>query len=360
MKTVKVDVISGFLGAGKTTLIKKLLGGAFGTEKVVLIENEFGEIGVDGAFLRDSGIAIKEINAGCICCSLVGNFRASMKSLIATYAPDRILIEPSGVGKLSDIVVAIENVDEPLRVNVLATVVDGLKGAMYLRNFGEFFTNQVASASVIILSKTDKMTPDAIDAMVALIRTINPTAPITSTPLSSFTPQELLALLEKKTGLASELHELLMKEHAEVVANEEREEAEHAHEHDHEHGTHESHEEDEGDVHEEHHHEHHHDGEHDADEVFDNLGIETAQLITREELETFLTYLAQAQDIGVVLRSKGVLPTASGDWLYFDYVNGDWEIRTGKPDLGGRLCVIGSGLDTKAIEAMFLKGCRRA
>ena len=380
-KTIKIDVISGFLGAGKTTLIKKLLSGAYQKEHVVLIENEFGEIGVDGAFLKDSGIEIKEINAGCICCSLVGNFSESMIELVNKFNPDRIIIEPSGVGKLSDIVVAINNVDLPLQINVLATVVDGKKCKMYLKNFGEFFTNQVAAASTIILSKTDKITAEQIDEDVQLIRSINPTAPITTTPLTEFTSEEVLALCEKKVGLADELKELIDKEHEEVM-KEEEEHHHHHHHHDddddddeeccchHHHDDddddeecccHEHHEAHGEDVHEEHAHEHahehHHHHGHDADEVFDNIGLETAASITKSQLEKFLNYLANDESIGIVLRSKGVLK-GEGTWYYFDFVNGDWEIREGQPDYTGRLCVIGSHLKEHEIEEYFLKGCR--
>ena len=342
---IKVDVISGFLGAGKTTLIKKLFESSLKDEHVVLIENEFGEIGIDGSFLKDAGIDIKEINSGCICCSLVGDFAASIKEVIARFNPSRIIIEPSGVGKLSDIVNAIENVDADLTLNILATVVDGTKAKIYMKNFGEFFNNQVETANTIIVSKTDKMQEDKILTVVDQLKEKNEHALIITTAINLLDSNKLLETLEKSVSLRQELYEQMMEEH-------------HHHEHHHDEEEcccgHHHHDED-GDEDEcccGHHHDHEH--HHHADEVFVSWGKETPLSFTYEQLEKFLNELANNEEVGMVLRSKGILKASDNDsWYYFDYVAGDYDIRLGEPDVTGRICVIGSKLDTKKIEQLF-------
>ncbi len=404
---VKIDVISGFLGAGKTTLIKKLFESGFGGDKIVLIENEFGEIGIDGGFLKESGIEIKEINSGCICCSLVGDFATSMKEVISTYQPDRIIVEPSGVGKLSDIINAIKEVDEDLKLNILATVVDGSKAKVYLKNFGEFFINQVDSADTVIINKVDKLDDAKMVEVVNLIKEKNPHANIITTPLNELSGQKLLEILEEKASLAELLIEELKHEHNEHCGchhhHEEHDEhcgCHHHHEEDHEHdehcGCHHHHEEhnehcgchhhhEEHDEHcgchhhheEDHEHDehcgcHHHHEEHDehcgchhhheeghhhhADEVFTSWGLETPLAISRSELEKFLNILSSDESLGVVIRAKGILKASdSENWYYFDYVSGDYEIRFGSPDYTGRICVIGSKLNEQKIEELFLR-----
>ena len=337
---VKIDVISGFLGAGKTTLIKKLFESGFGGDKIVLIENEFGEIGIDGGFLKESGIEIKEINSGCICCSLVGDFATSMKEVIETYHPDRIIVEPSGVGKLSDIINAIKDVDADLRLNILATVVDGSKAKVYLKNFGEFFINQVDSADTVIINKVDKLDSEKIVEVVNLIKEKNPHANIITTPLNELSSQKLLAILEEKASLAELLMEELKHEHESACGCHHH----HDEEHDGDCGCHHHHDE-------EHHHHHHH-----ADEVFTSWGLETPLAITKEELENFLNALASDESLGTVIRAKGILKACDNElWYYFDYVSGDYEIRLGAPDYTGRVCVIGSKLDEHKIEELFTK-----
>lgn len=359
---VKIDVISGFLGAGKTTLIRKLFESAFKNEKVVMIENEFGEIGIDGSFLKDSGIQIKEINAGCICCSLVGDFSSSIRELIDTYHPDRIIIEPSGVGKLSDIIAAVEHVGiDTLKLNILATVVDGPKAKMHLKNFGEFFLNQVESANTVLISKTDKMTEQQIDEVSDLIREKNTHANIVTTPIHHFDSLSLLGILESHASLKMEMiHE------AEEEAQQERHHHEHKcchdHEHHHEHEggcCHEHHHEHEEGCCHEHHHEHEegccHEHHHDADEIFSSWGKETARSFSYDELSSFLDALKTDESLGMVLRAKGVLKAKDSDaWYYFDYVSGDYEIRRGNPDYTGRIVVIGSKIDEKKIASLLL------
>ena len=379
---IKVDIISGFLGAGKTTLIKKLFEDAFKNERIVLIENEFGEIGVDGAFLKDSGIKIKEINSGCICCSLVGDFTSSMKEVVSKYNPERIIIEPSGVGKLSDIVSAVLKVDLPLSVNILATVVDGTKCRLYMKNFGEFFNNQVESADTIIISKTDKMTDEQIDAVVLLLKEKNKQANIVTTPIQKLDGVKLLNVLETKTSLKEDLIKDLQKsihekeEHEHECHCHDDEDEEHKHEchcHDdedeeHEHECHCHDDEDEEHEHEchchddedeEHEHEchcHHHHHDHDADEVFTSWGIETPKAVSKIELDKFLHTLATNTDLGIIVRAKGILKANDANtWYYFDYVMGDYEIRTGNADYTGRICVIGSKLNSEKVEKLFFE-----
>ena len=358
----KIDIISGFLGAGKTTLIKKLLQEALNGQKVVLIENEFGEIGIDGGFLKDAGIQITEMNSGCICCSLVGDFGAALKKVVEQYNPDRIIIEPSGVGKLSDVIAAVMNVagEIDLDLNSFVTVADATKCKMYMKNFGEFYNNQVESANTIILSRTQGMKEEKLAQAVSMIQEKNAKAKIITTPWDELTGEQILAVMEQGHSLAEELMEEAMKLH-------EEEEHEHHHHHDHD--------DDECDCHEHHHdhdeHEHHHDhdehGEectcgchdhdhhhhHHADEVFTSWGKETPRKYTKEELDEILVKLSEETEFGIILRAKGMLPAADGTWLYFDLVPGEYEIRNGAPDYTGRLCVIGSKMDTDKLEKLF-------
>ncbi len=376
---VKVDVISGFLGAGKTTLIKKIFESVLKKEKVVLIENEFGEIGIDGTFLKESGIQIKEINAGCICCSLVGDFATSMDEVISKYNPERIIIEPSGVGKLSDIVNAVLKLKEELQINILATVVDGLKTKMYLKNFGEFFNNQVEAANTIVISKTDKMSEEAIMEVVNLVKEKNDHATIITTPINELDSEQLLKVLESKVSLKEDL----IKEMAYVHEHEDDDDDDeccchHDHEHHHDdddecccHHDHEHHHDDDDECCCHHDHEHHHDDDdeccchhdhehhhhHHADEVFTSWGKETPKSVSRKELEDFLNALASDESLGIIVRSKGVLKANDNEkWYYFDYVSGDYEIRLGNPDYNGRIVVIGSKLNEEKIEKLFFKG----
>ena len=373
---IKIDVISGFLGAGKTTLIKKLFESKLKNEKVVLIENEFGEIGVDGSFLKNSGVQIKEINSGCICCSLVGDFSKSMKELVENYAPDRIIIEPSGVGKLSDIIKAIEKVDEPLKINIVATVVDGGKCKMYYKNFGEFYDDQVKQANTIIVSKADKLTNDKVLAAVELIKSLNPHATVVTTPVTELEADKLLEVLEGDTHNVDALLKSLELDEHDVHGHcchhdhddDDGDEHDHCchHDHDdddedeHDHCCHHDHDDDDEDEHDHccHHehgeHEHHH--HHHADEVFTSWGVETPVSFTKEKLEAALKTLCDENaGLGVILRAKGVVKAAdNGKWYYFDLVAGDYEIRLGEPDYTGKLCVIGSKIDEKKIENLFL------
>ena len=373
----KIDIISGFLGAGKTTLIKKLLQEALNGQKVVLIENEFGEIGIDGGFLKDAGIQITEMNSGCICCSLLGDFGAALKKVVEQYHPDRIIIEPSGVGKLSDVIAAVMNVagEIDLDLNSFVTVADATKCKMYMKNFGEFYNNQVESANTIILSRTQGMKEEKLAQAVSMIQDKNAKAKIITTPWDELTGEQILAVMEQGHSLAEELMEEAMKLH-------EEEEHEHHHHHhdddDHEHEHHHHHhdnDDDECDCHEHHHehdeHEHHHDhdehGEectcgchdhdhhhhHHADEVFTSWGKETPRKYTKEELDEILVKLSEETEFGIILRAKGMLPAADGTWLYFDLVPGEYEIRNGAPDYTGRLCVIGSKMDTDKLEKLF-------
>lgn len=333
----KIDIISGFLGAGKTTLIKKLLQEALNGQKVVLIENEFGEIGIDGGFLKDAGIQITEMNSGCICCSLVGDFGAALKKVVEQYHPDRIIIEPSGVGKLSDVIAAVMNVagEIDLDLNSFVTVADATKCKMYMKNFGEFYNNQVESANTIILSRTQGMKEEKLAQAVSMIQDKNAKAKIITTPWDELTGEQILAVMEQGHSLAEELMEEAMKLH-------EEEEHEHHHDHD-EHG-----EECTCGCHDHDHHHHHH-----ADEVFTSWGKETPRKYTKEELDEILVKLSEETEFGIILRAKGMLPAADGTWLYFDLVPGEYEIRNGAPDYTGRLCVIGSKMDTDKLEKLF-------
>lgn len=344
----KIDIISGFLGAGKTTLIKKLLAEAFTGEKVVLIENEFGEIGIDGGFLKESGIEIREMNSGCICCSLVGDFGTSLKEVITTYAPDRILIEPSGVGKLSDVIKAVENVKDvvDIALNSYTTVVDVNKCKMYLRNFGEFYSNQVESAGAIILSRTDVAKESKVEEAVEMLRKMNEKAAIITTPIAQLDGKKLLEAMEHVESLEEEMlhdHEHDHHDH------------EHNHHHDHEHDHHHEHDEhcDCGCHDHEHHHDHDHHGHHHADEVFTSWGRETVKKYNKEEIKVKLDALNAEEFYGTVLRAKGMVAGDDGQWIYFDMVPGEQEVRTGEAEYTGRICVIGSQLKEDALEELF-------
>ena len=325
----KIDIISGFLGAGKTTFIKKLLKEAIAGEKVVLIENEFGEIGIDGGFLKDSGIEIREMNSGCICCSLVGDFGRSLNEVLTKYTPDRVIIEPSGVGKLSDVMKAVCDVAGEIDVvlNGSVTVVDAQKCKMYMKNFGEFFNNQIESAGTIVLSRTDVADADKVAQCVEMIREKNPKAAIVTTPIDKLTGEQLLEIIEKPTD---DMAEKLLEEVKE--------------------GHHHHHDDDDEECCCGHHH-HHHD--HDADEVFTSWGLETNRTITKEKLESLLQELAHSEKYGQVLRAKGMLPDADGTWYYFDLVPEETEIRTGAPIYTGKVCVIGSNLKEDELKAAF-------
>ena len=347
VRMTKIDIISGFLGAGKTTFIKKLLEEAIAGEKVVLIENEFGEIGIDGGFLQDSGIEIREMNSGCICCSLVGDFGRSLNEVLTKYAPDRVIIEPSGVGKLSDVMKAVCDVAGEIDVtlNGSVTVVDAQKCKMYMKNFGEFFNNQIESAGTIVLSRTDVADADKVAQCVELLREKNPKAAIVTTPIKTLTGAQLLEIIEKPADdMAAELLEEVRHHHHH---HDEDEECGCGHEHHHHH-----HDEDEecGCGHEHHHHHHH---GHDADEVFTSWGLETSRKISREKLESILHELANTDRYGQVLRAKGMLPDEEGTWHYFDLVPEETEIRTGAPIYTGKVCVIGSNLKEDALKAAF-------
>ncbi len=371
----KVNVISGFLGAGKTTLIKKLLDEALKGEKIVLIENEFGEIGIDGGFLKDAGVEISEMNSGCICCSLVGDFGEALKKVMEQFHPDRILIEPSGVGKLSDVIRAVQDVaaqTPEMELGCAVTVADAGKAKTYLKNFGEFYANQVQYAGAIILSRTQKLDGEKLEAAVALLREKNESAPIVTTPWDQLTGGQLLAAMEKGNTLAADL---LAEEEACPVCgghhhhhdHEDGHECgcghHHDHEHHHEQGEHEchhSHEEHDGCHHEHHDHEccghdhghHHHHHGHDADEVFASWGAETTHTFTAEKLESILTGLDSGK-YGAVLRAKGIVSAGDGAWLHFDYVPEEHQVRTGPADYTGRLCVIGGKLDEAGLKALF-------
>ena len=365
----KIDIFSGFLGAGKTTLIKKLIKESFAGQKVVLIENEFGEIGIDGGFLKESGIQINELNAGCICCSLVGDFRAALQQVVEQYHPDRIVIEPSGVGKLSDVTRAVEGVAEHLDVqlNSFVTVADVNKVKMYMKNFGEFYDDQISHASCIILSRTQTASEEKIAAAVAMLREKNPTATIVTTAWDALTGEQILNAMSTKDDFKAELIAMAAKANEEHAHEDEEEEHEHHHHHYDENGVctcghhHHDHDEEEHEHHHDedghcccgHHHHHHHDG-HDADEVFTSWGVETAKKIAKADIEHALTELDTGK-YGMILRSKGIVDGGADGWLEFDYVPGEWEVRSRGADVGGKLVVIGSKLDEKAIAGLF--GC---
>ena len=401
IKMTKIDVVSGFLGAGKTTLVKKLLKEALKDEQVVLIENEFGEIGIDGGFLKDAGIEIKEMNSGCICCSLVGDFGASLKEVLDKYHPDRILIEPSGVGKLSDVVGAIKDAElEDVELNSAVAVVDASKCKMYIKNFGEFFVNQVEHAGTIILSRTAGMKDEKLNTAVEMLREYNKTATIITTPWDELDGKDIEATIEGKVDLAKQLMEEVHEahehhhEHGEGCTcgchDHDHEEHHHEHEehhHDHDHEEHEHHHHEHGENctcgchdhdHEEHHHDHDHEehehhhhehgegctcgchdhdhhGHHHADEVFTSWGYETHQKYSKEDVENILEELDDNKKYGMVLRAKGMVNDTEGGWIYFDYVPGESNVRAGSPQVTGSFCVIGSGLNEDALKVLFSK-----
>ena len=370
----KIDIISGFLGAGKTTLIKKLIEEAFTGEKLVLIENEFGEIGIDGGFLKDSGINITEMNSGCICCSLVGDFGTALAEVLEKYAPDRIIIEPSGVGKLSDVIKAVLGVKEKVAedsvvLNSFTTVADATKCKMYMKNFGEFYNNQVEHAGTIVLSRTGNMKEDKLQACIDLIRTQNTEASIITTPWDQINGKQILDAMEKKNDLVKELleEEDVCPECGHHHEHGEECDHEHHHHHDHNHDHHHDHEHHHDHDHEhEHHHEHdenctcgchdhdHHHHHHHADEVFSSIGIETAHKYTEAELKDILDKLANDKvQLGTILRSKGIVASEEGEWYHFDLVPGEYEVRRGAADYTGRICVIGSKLDEDGLRDLF-------
>ena len=391
----KVDIISGFLGAGKTTLISKLLKEALKDEQVVLIENEFGEIGIDGGFLKDSGVEIREMNSGCICCSLVGDFGTSLKEVVDKYHPDRIIIEPSGVGKLSDVIKAVKDlhIENEIRLNSASTVADASKVKVYMKNFGEFFNNQIENAGTVVLSRTDITDTAKIQKDVEMIREKNPKAAIVTTPLAELGGSQLLEIIEKRDTMLDDLLEEVREshhhhdddddcccghdhDHEHHHDHDEDEEHEHHHHHDHDddcccgHDDEHHHDHDEDEEHEHHHHhdhdddcccghdhdhEHHH--HHHADEVFTSWGMETIVPVTKDQLEDILKRLAETKEFGDVLRAKGMLPTENpGEWLYFDLVPEQYEIRDGKPDYTGKVCVIGASLKEEELNKVFGRG----
>ena len=360
----KVDIISGFLGAGKTTLISKLLKEALNGEQVVLIENEFGEIGIDGGFLKDSGVEIREMNSGCICCSLVGDFGTSLKEVVDKYHPDRIIIEPSGVGKLSDVIKAVKDlhIENEIKLNSASTVADASKCKVYMKNFGEFFNNQIEHAGTIILSRTQNISEEKLNKAIELIRQLNPNAHIITTPWDDIEGTQILGAMENVTNLELEM----------LAEAAEKAHAEHEHHHHdgeccgHDHDEHEHHHHD-GECcghdhdheHEHHHHDgecgcgHHHEGHHHADEVFTSWGTETPNKYDKATLDDILDTLANSDEFGRILRAKGMLPTQEGTWMYFDLVPGEYEIREGKPDFTGRICVIGAELKEDELKKLF-------
>ena len=379
----KIDIFSGFLGAGKTTLIKKMLNEAYTGEKLMLIENEFGEIGIDGGFMQDAGIEVTEMNSGCICCSLVGDFGTALKKALEEYHPDRILIEPSGVGKLSDVIRAVQGVKEDgcdAVLNGFTTVVDANKCKMYMKNFGEFFNDQIENAGCIVLSHTDRMSDQKIEQCVALIREHNETATVVVTPWTELSGEQLLEAMERKDTIEAELERL---EHEHHHHHDEDCGCDHAHDHEHHHHhdeecdcgcehhhdhEHHHHHDDEHDHHHEHHehgetcscgcdhdhdhdHEHHH--HHHADEVFESFGCETTKKFTKDEIADCLNELQNAVQYGIILRAKGIVPGADGQWIHFDYVPGESDIRNGSASVIGRLCVIGSHIDKHEIAELF-------
>ena len=370
----KVTIISGFLGAGKTTFIKKLLEQVYAGQKVVLIENEFGEIGIDGGFLKDAGIQITEMNSGCICCSLVGDFGKALIKVSKEYAPDRIIIEPSGVGKLSDVVAAVEKVKDEagLELDCFLTVADATKAKMYMKNFGEFYNDQIEHASTIVLSRTQNMDAAKLEASVALIRDKNAEAAIITTPWDELNGEQIVSALEKKSLMDELLKEALehSAEHHHDDDDEDEDEHEHHHHHHHEDGEecccghhHDDDDDEDEDEHEHHHHHHHEDGEecccghhhhhHHADDVFTSWGRETPHVYTKEEIEDILVKLTEKSEFGIILRAKGMVSGADGRWIYFDAVPEEYEIRDGGADYTGRICVIGQNLNEEKLEKLF-------
>lgn len=381
----KIDIISGFLGAGKTTFIKKMLEEVFKDEKVVLVENEYGEVGIDGGFLKDAGIEIREINSGCICCTLVGDFGRSLNEVIETYHPDRIIIEPSGVGKLSDVLASVKRMEEThdVKVNALVAVANVLKTSKQMRAFGEFFRNQIENAATVVLSRTQSATPEKLEKCVKDIQDVNPKAVIITTPWDQITGQQILQAMENQDALKAELMEEAKHHHEHHhhdhdhgedcdcgCHDHDHEHHHHDHDHDHDHEHHHEHHHHDHDHEHHHEHEHHHHHDHDhgedcdcgchdhdhdhhADEVFTSWGKETPRKFTKEGIENILKTLCDTEDYGVILRAKGMVPAEDGTWIYFDMVPGEYEIRQGQPDYTGRLCVIGTGVDEHGLEHLF-------
>ena len=373
----KIDIISGFLGAGKTTFIKKMLEDVFQGEKIVLIENEFGEIGIDGGFLKDSGIEISELNSGCICCSLVGDFGKNLREVMERFHPDRILIEPSGVGKLSDVMKSVQEVEQEneVKLNGRVTVVNTAKAAKQMKAFGEFFNNQIEYATVIVLSRTQNVKPEQTEAVVHAIREKNSKAVVITTPWDEMDGKQIYKVIEQQKTLEEELMEEQKQHHHEHEHEHEHEHDEHGHhehEHEHEHDEHGHHEHEHGHHEHEHEHEHHehdhgenctcgchdhhdhgHHGHHHADEVFTSWGRETPHVFTRGIIEHALKAFCDTQDYGTILRAKGMVPSEDGTWIYFDMVDGEYELRTGEADYTGRLCVIGTDMEEDKLEELF-------
>ena len=361
----KIDIISGFLGAGKTTFIKKMIDEVYAGEKLVLIENEFGEVGIDGGFLKDSGIEISEMNSGCICCSLVGDFAKNLQEVLDKFSPDRILIEPSGVGKLSDVMASVIDLEKThdVKVNALVTVVNALKASKQMKAFGEFFNNQIEYATTVVLSRSQKATPEQLEFCVKQIQKLNPKAAIITTPWDEIQGSQILKVIEGQDNLE-------MKTLAEAAHEAHEHEHHHDHDHDHDHDHHHEHEHEH-----EHHHEHEHDHDHDhhhehgegctcgchdhdhehhhADDVFTSWGKETPHIFERATIEHALKAFAETEDYGTVIRSKGMVQSTDGTWIYFDLVDGEYELRTGEPDYTGRLVVIGTGIDEHQLEELF-------
>ena len=386
----RIDIFSGFLGAGKTTLIRKLIAEGYQKEKLVLIENEFGEIAIDGGFLQDAGVEITEMNSGCICCTLVGDFTKALRKVMDDYAPDRILIEPSGVGKLSDVAAAVARV-EGARIGAKVTVVDAGKAKMYMRNFGEFFNDQVANADLLVMSRTDTAKPEKILEATEILTALNPNASLITTPWEQLSGAQILEAMDKN-GLKHELEEMEHEHHHHDHDDDDGHEHHHHHHHDGEecddpecechHHHHDHDDDDDDDGHEHHHHHHHHDGEegddpecachhhhhdeddhdhehhhhHHADEIFQSWGMETPKKFTEEELRGILSKLEDAERYGAVLRAKGIVDAADGNWYYFDYVPGEIDLRRGNPAVTGRFCVIGSHINEKALKELFNLG----
>ena len=375
----KIDIISGFLGAGKTTFIKKMIDEVYTGEKLVLIENEFGEVGIDGGFLKDSGIEISEMNSGCICCSLVGDFAKNLQEVLDKFSPDRILIEPSGVGKLSDVMASVIDLEKThdVKVNALVTVVNALKASKQMKAFGEFFNNQIEYATTVVLSRSQKATPEQLEFCVKQIQKLNPKAAIITTPWDEIQGSQILKVIEGQDNLemktlAEAAHEAHEHEHHHDHDHHHEHEHEHHHEHEHEHHhehehDHEHHHEHEHDHHHEHEHDHHHEhGEgctcgchdhdhehHHADDVFTSWGKETPHIFERATIENALKAFAETEDYGTVIRSKGMVQSTDGTWIYFDLVDGEYELRTGEPDYTGRLVVIGTDIDEHQLEELF-------
>ena len=367
----KIDIISGFLGAGKTTFIKKMIEEAFVGEKLVLIENEFGEVGIDGGFLKDSGIEITEMNSGCICCSLVGDFGKNLKEVITKFHPDRILIEPSGVGKLSDVMKSVIDVEkeQDVKLNALVTVVNAKKASKQMKAFGEFFNNQIEFATTIVLSRTQSTTPEQLELCVKQMQELNGKAAIITTPWDAIKGEQILKVMEGQDSLEmkllAEAHHKAEEEEHEHEHHHDHDHEEHEHHHDHDHEEHEHHHDHDHEEHEHHHehgenctcgchdhdHEHHH--HHHADEVFTSWGKETPHKFTREKIEEVLKTLSESEEYGMILRAKGMVEDVNGSWIYFDMVPGEYELRDGEPDYTGRLCVIGSKIDEHKIEELF-------